>query len=64
VFDVGCRILLTYDAYSETIEEKEQQDSEIHNIKQEMIMMQESHPPDSSRDVWKQGNVLMYVLPQ
>jgi hypothetical protein len=43
VFDVGCRMVLSYDAYSETIEEKEQQDNEIQNIKQEMIMMQESH---------------------
>jgi hypothetical protein len=42
-FCAKCRMVLTYDAYSETIEEKEKKDNEIHNMKQQMIIMQESH---------------------
>jgi hypothetical protein len=42
-FCASCRMVLTYDSYSETIEEKEQKDNEIQNIKQQMILMQESH---------------------
>src|SRR5215467_8208019 len=41
-FCARCRMVLTYDAYSETIEEKEQKDNEIQNMKQQMMSMQES----------------------
>jgi hypothetical protein len=41
-FCTKCRMVLTYDAYSETIEEKDQKDNEIQNLKQQMISMQES----------------------
>ncbi|MDQ6866074.1 MAG: site-specific integrase [Thermoproteota archaeon] len=41
-FCAKCRMVLTYDAYSETIEEKDQKDTEIQNLKQQMISMQDS----------------------
>ena len=41
-FCAKCRMVLTYDAYSETVDEKEQKDNEIQNLKQQMVSMQES----------------------
>ncbi|PWU79206.1 MAG: hypothetical protein DLM72_18670 [Candidatus Nitrosopolaris wilkensis] len=41
-FCAKCRMVLTYDAYSETIEEKDQKENEIQNLKQQMISVQES----------------------
>jgi hypothetical protein len=41
-FCTKCRMVLTYDAYFETIEEKNQKDNEIQDLKQQMISMQES----------------------
>ncbi|MGC1933221.1 MAG: site-specific integrase [Candidatus Nitrosopolaris sp.] len=41
-FCAKCRMVLTYDAYSETVEEIGQKDNEIQNLKQQMMSMQES----------------------
>ena len=44
-FCAKCRMVLTYDAYSETVEEKQQKDSELQNLKekqeQDMKLMRE-----------------------
>lgn len=37
-----CRMVLTYDAYSETIEDKQQKDDEIQRLKEQMVAMQEA----------------------
>ena len=37
-FCAKCRMVLTYDAYSETIEEKQQK--EVQNLKEQMLSMQ------------------------
>jgi hypothetical protein len=34
--------VLTYDAYSETIEEKQGKDKEVQNLKEQMLLMQEA----------------------
>jgi hypothetical protein len=39
---VHCRMVLTYDAYSETIEEKQIKDKEVENLKNQMVSMQEA----------------------
>jgi polyhydroxyalkanoate synthesis regulator protein len=41
-FCAKCRMVLTYDAYTETVEEKKEKDNEIQNLKQQMAAMQES----------------------
>jgi integrase/recombinase XerD len=41
-FCVKCRMVLTYDAYSETMEENMNKDKEILNLKERMNVMQES----------------------
>jgi integrase len=41
-FCVHCRMVLTYDAYSETIEEKQIKDKEVENLKNQMASMQEA----------------------
>jgi hypothetical protein len=41
-FCAKCRMVLTYDAYNETLEEKHSKDSEVENMKEQMLLMQES----------------------
>jgi hypothetical protein len=41
-FCAKCRMVLTYDAYSETIEEKKVKDEEVKSLKQQMTSMQEA----------------------
>lgn len=41
-FCAKCRMVLTYDAYSETLEDREQKDTEIQRLKEQMISMQNS----------------------
>ncbi|MGA9152815.1 MAG: zinc ribbon domain-containing protein [Candidatus Nitrosopolaris sp.] len=59
-FCAKCRMVLTYDAYSETIEEKEQKDHEIQNLKHQMMSMQESQK--EILDLLKDPLKLMKVL--
>jgi len=59
-FCAKCRMVLTYDAYSETIEEKEHKDNEIQNLKQQMMTMQESQK--EILDLLKDPLKLMEVL--
>jgi hypothetical protein len=40
-FCAKCRMVLTYEAYSETIEEKHNKDTEVENLKEEMLSMKE-----------------------
>lgn len=41
-FCAKCRMVLTYDAYNETVEEKQEKDKEIDKMKEQMRLMQES----------------------
>lgn len=41
-FCAQCRMVLTYDAYNETIEEKQSKDKEVENLKNQMLSMQEA----------------------
>jgi hypothetical protein len=41
-FCAKCRMVLTYDAYNETIEEKQDKDEEVRSLKEKMLLMQES----------------------
>jgi hypothetical protein len=41
-FCAKCRMVLTYDAYNETIEEKQIKDKEVENLKNQMASMQEA----------------------
>ena len=41
-FCAKCRMVLTYDAYNETVEEKEDKGKEIDKMKEQMRLMQES----------------------
>jgi integrase/recombinase XerD len=41
-FCAKCRMVLTYDAYSETVEEKQVKDREVDNLKTQMAAMQEA----------------------
>ncbi|MFY9873386.1 MAG: zinc ribbon domain-containing protein, partial [Candidatus Nitrosopolaris sp.] len=59
-FCAKCRMVLTYDACSETVEEKEQKDNEIQNLKQQMMSMQESQK--EILDLLKDPLKLMEVL--
>jgi hypothetical protein len=61
-FCAKCRMVLTYDAYSETVEEKERKDNEIQNIKLQMMSMQESQK--EILDLLKDPLKLMEVLKQ
>src|SRR5215467_12001102 len=38
-----CRMVLTYDAYNETVESQQEKDSEVQNLKDQMRFLQESH---------------------
>jgi hypothetical protein len=55
-------MVLTYDAYSETVEEKERKDNEIQNMKLQMMSMQQSQK--EIRDLLKDPLKLMEVLKQ
>ena len=37
-----CKMVLTYDAYNETVEEKQDKDREVQSLKDQMRLMQES----------------------
>jgi integrase len=62
-FCAKCRMVLTYDAYSETIEEKQVKDKEVENLKGQMKLMQEAQKeilellrePNKLVDVVKNG---------
>jgi spore cortex formation protein SpoVR/YcgB (stage V sporulation) len=41
-FCAKCRMVLTYDAYNETIEEKQDKDKEVQSLKNQMQSMQEA----------------------
>ena len=41
-FCAHCRMVLTYDAYNETIEEKQIKDKEVENLRNQMVSMQEA----------------------
>lgn len=41
-FCVKCRMVLTYDAYNETVEETQDKDREVQSLKEQMRLMQES----------------------
>ena len=41
-FCAKCRMVLTYDAYSETVEDMQTKDNEVKNLKEQMAAMQES----------------------
>jgi UTP-glucose-1-phosphate uridylyltransferase len=42
-FCAKCRMVLTYDAYNETLESQKEKDSEVQNLKDQMRFLQESH---------------------
>ena len=41
-FCAKCRMVLTYDAYSETVEDIQIKDNEVKNLKEQMAAMQEA----------------------
>ncbi|CAN5160709.1 hypothetical protein BH18THE2_BH18THE2_23310 [soil metagenome] len=41
-FCAKCRMVLTYDAYNEAVEEKQDKDKEVQNLKEQMLSMQEA----------------------
>ena len=41
-FCAQCRMVLTYDAYNETIEVKQSKDKEVENLKNQVVSMQEA----------------------
>ena len=41
-FCAKCRMVLTYDAYSETVEDVQIKDNEVKNLKEQMAAMQEA----------------------
>jgi hypothetical protein len=53
-------MVLTYDAYSETIEEKQVKDKEIENLKNQMAFMQEAQR--EILDLLKDPTKLLQVL--
>ena len=42
-FCAKCRMVLTYDAYNETLESQKEKDSEVQNLRDQMRFLQESH---------------------
>jgi integrase len=62
-FCAKCRIVLTYDAYSETIERQQEKDSEVQRLKEQMRLMQESQTeilallrdPEKMSEILKHG---------
>ena len=59
-FCTKCKMVLTYDAYSETIEEKDQKDNEIQRLKEQMISMQDSQK--EILDLLKDPSKLIQIL--
>ena len=59
-FCAKCRMVLTYDAYSETIEGKDQKDNEIQRLKEQMISMQDSQK--EILDLLKDPSKLIQIL--
>ena len=53
-------MVLTYDAYSETIEEKDQKENEIQRLKEQMISMQDSQK--EILDLLKDPSKLIQIL--
>ena len=59
-FCAKCRMVLTYDAYSETIEEKDQKENEIQRLKEQTISMQDSQK--EILDLLKDPSKLIQIL--
>jgi integrase/recombinase XerD len=59
-FCAKCRMVLTYDAYNETVENQKEKDNEIQNMKRQMMSMQESQK--EILDLLKDPLKLMEVL--
>jgi integrase/recombinase XerD len=59
-FCAKCRMVLTYDAYNETVENQKEKDNEIQNMKQQMMSLQESQK--EIVDLLKDPLKLMEVL--
>jgi hypothetical protein len=59
-FCAKCRMVLTYDAYNETIEEKQDKDKEVQSLKNQMQSMQEAQKEilDMLKDPAKLAEVL------
>ena len=62
-FCAKCRMVLTYDAYSETLEKEQEKESEIVSLKQQMTSLQESQKeileclkyPEKLAEIAKEG---------
>jgi hypothetical protein len=59
-FCAQCRMVLTYDAYNETIEEKQSKDKEVENLKNQMVSMQEAQ--QEILDLLKDPAKLLQIL--
>jgi integrase/recombinase XerD len=59
-FCAKCRMVLTYDAYNETVENQKEKDNEFHYMKRQMMSMQESQK--EILDLLKDPLKLMEVL--
>jgi integrase len=59
-FCAKCRMVLTYDAYSETIEQKQVKDQEVENLKGQMKLMQEAQK--EILDLLREPNKLVDVV--
>jgi integrase len=59
-FCAKCRMVLTYDAYSETVEERNEKDNEIQGLKQQMTAMQEAQK--EIQDLLKDPAKLIKIL--
>jgi integrase/recombinase XerD len=55
-----CKMVLSYDAYSETVEEKENKDKVIQSLQEQMASLQESH--NEIRDLLKDPAKLLKIL--
>ena len=62
-FCTKCRMVLTYDAYSETIERQQEKETEVQKLKEQMRLMQESQTeilallrdPEKMSEILKHG---------
>ena len=59
-FCTHCRMVLTYDAYSETIEEKQIRDKEVENLRNQMVSLQEAQR--EILDLLKDPSKLLQIL--
>jgi hypothetical protein len=59
-FCAKCRMVLTYDAYNETVEEKQDKDNEVQSLKEQMLSMQEAQK--EIQDLLKDPAKLLKVL--